>query len=140
MPNKRVHNQPVQNSRNWCQWVSAKPSFCVGSSLYPSFKPTSPLQYNYSSDIPLDFLRQTVYDFLFSGEASTVLSVMADQPIFRITGFATFNYHTPLHEVLNHLLTYKKTKKGHLFRRSKKGPTLIFCAIGLISSSLYFSK
>jgi hypothetical protein len=63
------------------------------------------------------------------GEASTVLSVMAEPPIFRITGFATFNYHTPLHEVLNHLLkSITENKKGHLFRRSKKGPTLIFCA------------
>jgi hypothetical protein len=35
---------------------------------------------------------------------SPVLSVMAEPPIFRIIGFASFNYHAPLHEILNHSL------------------------------------
>jgi hypothetical protein len=32
------------------------------------------------------------------------LSVMAEPPIFRITGFVSFNFFAPLHLILEHLL------------------------------------
>jgi len=45
------------------------------------------------------------------------LSVMAEPPIFNITGFASFNYHAPLHELLNHLLkSITETEKKPLLR------------------------
>jgi hypothetical protein len=51
------------------------------------------------------------------GVASVVLSVIAEPPIFRITGFASFNYPAPLHELLNHLLkSITETAKKRLLR------------------------
>jgi hypothetical protein len=48
---------------------------------------------------------------------SPVLSVMAEPPIFNITGFASFNYPAPLHELLNHLLkSITETAKKPLLR------------------------
>jgi len=50
--------------------------------------------------------------------------VIAEPPIFNITGFASFNYRAPLSELLNYLLkSITETAKKLLFRVWKKTST-----------------